>query len=187
MGEHRVFGRLHAEKINAPQRAFPAPCAHQRARFRPGFFASGRRAARQSAVGVFPIPRLARGEPRQRGGESFATRLRARRFSDPLAVLRGGGPEEIFQTSRWRLDGSSTRRRGRRARAAALALRAPAARVHPTRRIGWANGAAFARSASMRGSDCVGMRGHLVSAKLNVSQILLRTRSGAGSHSRGCP
>jgi len=36
------------------------------------------------------------------------------------------------------------------------------------------------------GSDRVGMRVHLALGKLNVSQILLRTQSGAGSHIRGC-
>ena len=36
------------------------------------------------------------------------------------------------------------------------------------------------------GADRVGMRVHLALGKLNVSQILLRTQSGAGSHIRGC-
>jgi len=36
------------------------------------------------------------------------------------------------------------------------------------------------------GAAGVGMRVHLALAKLNVSQILLRTQSGACSHIRGC-
>ena len=52
--------------------------------------------------------------------------------------------------------------------------------------VGGRTAAAFAMEAAMRGSDRVGMRVHLALAKLNVSQILLRTQSGAGSHIRGC-
>ena len=71
-----------------------------------------------------------------------------------------GGPEEIFPTSRWPLGGHSARRSGRRANGGGL------------REAGGAAG--------------VGMRVRLVSAKLNVSQILLRTQSGVDSHIRGC-
>ena len=52
--------------------------------------------------------------------------------------------------------------------------------------VGGRTAAAFARQAALRGSDRVGMRVHLALAKLNVSQILLRTQSGVDSHIRGC-
>ena len=49
-----------------------------------------------------------------------------------------------------------------------------------------ANGGGLRDGGGDAGSDRVGMRVHLALAKLNVSQILLRTQSGVGSHIRGC-
>src|ERR1051326_7239026 len=58
------------------------------AEYAKGVSVAGARLVRYDlAGGIFPIPRLAFGEPGDRGVEAFLTRLVALRFGDPLDVL----------------------------------------------------------------------------------------------------